>query len=243
MAYVPLNINVFMSAYAGAVAGMLADGRVLVDPTNADYLNGCNNALAFAEAFDTAWGATNATQLDVLTIQSSCEGIFDSRLIESANTALFYAGLAARVIALIQESDTVVTGQGITPPNPGTGGGGGSTIFGAWAKGAGGGNVLSTDSPFQATAANPLVPCDTTGGAVIVKAPVSPGDGQVFGVKDATGHAPVQPIQATAVGPITIENPANAGTYGAAGVVSAQGSCVLWKFRLSDNKWIAFSGV
>lgn len=243
MAYAPININVFMSAYSGAMAGMLADGRVLVDPANADYLNGCNNALNFAEALDTAWGAANATQLDVQSIQAACQGVFDSRLIESANTAAFYAGIAARIINLIQESDTVVTGQGIVPPQPGTGGGGGTTVFGAWAKGAGGGNVLPADSPFQAVAANSLVPVDTTGGAVTVKAPVGPSDGQVFGVKDATGKAALTPIQVTAIGPITIENPANAGNYGAAGVISAQGSCVMWKFRASDNKWIAFSGV
>jgi hypothetical protein len=121
-------------------------------------------------------------------------------------------------------------------------GGGLFGFGGTWASGAGGGNVLHADSPFQTPAAHVFVPVDTTGGAVTVNAPASPFDGMNWNVSDATGHAALQPITVAATGVgINLEDPSNPGTFGAAGTIATQGGKVTWKFRKATNTWILWS--
>jgi hypothetical protein len=114
-------------------------------------------------------------------------------------------------------------------------------IFGPWATGGSGtgGTFTNANSPVTATAAGVLVPCDTSGGIVQVNTPAGPTDGQIFGVKPVVASATPITVHASSG---TIEDPSNAGTFGANGSVPGTGGAVLWKYRAADTKWIGMSG-
>lgn len=243
MAYVPNNLVVFVQAYSGAMAGMVASGRFLTDATSADYTNPATVIGAFAQSFDTAWGATEPDFLQSQMINAACKSVWEDRFNTNTGsnaTPASYTALCNAIIATIAAAETYFGGQGIVPPPDDIG----AIELGKWATGAGGNNVLHADSPFQATVVNPCIPVDTTGGAVQVNTPANPVDGQLLFVCDAVGNAGVTPIvvHANNAGE-TIDEPQLPGTYGANANITGQGVCIGWKYRASDKKWIAFSGL
>jgi hypothetical protein len=111
-------------------------------------------------------------------------------------------------------------------------------LGGAWIP-----NVLPAASPFTPSALQRLVPVDTTTAVVTVITPLSPYDGQWFLVKKIGGNNPIT-VKANLAGVAsTIEDPNTPQSFGAQGTITAQGSSVAFKYRLSDSKWIAFIGV
>ena len=117
--YVPQNLTIFTAAFAGALAGMGSSGRVITDPIPADYSSYTDAAGAFAQAIDTTWGVTPATELDVQAMEECCESSFQGRsppVGAPFNLASNYTGLAAAIVALVQEGDAYYASQGIVSP-------------------------------------------------------------------------------------------------------------------------------
>ena len=126
--YVPINPNVFTTALAAALASMAASGRNPTDSDQADYADYANAAGAFAEEFDTQWGVTVATMLDILVMNNEIAGAFAGRSLSDAVMS-DYSELAAALIAIVLAARTFVAGQGISPPAWNNGGGGGGTGY------------------------------------------------------------------------------------------------------------------
>lgn len=118
--YSPNNVNVYCAAFAGALSGLaagpLASG--LASIRSSDYSNPTQVAGAFAQAFDTEWGLAAITQLDVEQIQSNCEQAMANRQPDDAGQLLpsTWTDVVQSIIALVQEGDSYVDAQGITPP-------------------------------------------------------------------------------------------------------------------------------
>jgi hypothetical protein len=129
--YVPNNVLVYIAAYSGSISGMAVAGKLLTDDNPADYAAVCTVAGAFAESFDTEWGLTAPTDLDLSIIEEECEGAFNWRYPNTSkpNTMLpaTYTDEVKALIALVKASQTYFAGQGIVPPFPG--GGGGPTLM------------------------------------------------------------------------------------------------------------------
>src|SRR5271165_846338 len=214
--YTPLNIISFSAAYAGAVAGMGASGRIITDPTSADYLGVCNVALAYAESFDTVWGATLPTTYEALAIDQASAGVLQERNPPDGlpfTLASEWTGLVTAVIALIKEGDFVLTGQGITSPP--WGGGGGSTGP-TGPTGATGASVTGPTGPTgptgaTSTVAGPTGPTGPTGATGATGTTGATGATGATGVTSAT-----LPITLTA-GDVAI----NAATESTSGSLSA----------------------
>jgi hypothetical protein len=131
MAYVPNNNDVFTAAFAGALAGMGVSGKNPTDTNSADYASLTDVVGAFAQAFDTTWGANPANGLDLPSIQEACEGYWQQRSpldVPPFNNASAYLGACAALVAIIQAGDTYYAGQGITPPSNPFRPGGGATV-------------------------------------------------------------------------------------------------------------------
>ena len=109
-----------------------------------------------------------------------------------------------------------------------------ATVFGTWTA-----DVLPGASPYTPLAGQIMIAVNTSTGPVTVKTPANPYDGQPFCVKPTAASA--TPITVTATSG-TIENPSNAGNFGASGLVPGQGSGAWWKWRASDSKWIGMPG-
>lgn len=109
-------------------------------------------------------------------------------------------------------------------------------IFGTWTA-----DVLPAASPFTPTAAQIMVAVNTSTGAVTVNTPAAPVNGQMFCIKPTAASATPITVAANGGG-ITVENPSNAGNFGATGSIPGQGSGAWFKFRSSDSKWIAMPG-
>src|SRR5208337_2137146 len=126
--YVPKQILVFTAAFAGALAGMGVSDRVPTDTTPTDYAGLTSVAGAFAQSFDTTWGVTAPTQLDIETIEAVCEAVWEGRAPQPSTQTLNptnYTGLCEALLAIVQEGSAYFTSQGIVPPPiPGAGGAG-----------------------------------------------------------------------------------------------------------------------
>ncbi len=130
MAYVPLNINVYTAAFAGAMAGInVPNGAFITDPDTDDYATQADVAAAFAAAVDTAWGETTvANSYDIEAIEGASNNTFVRGAGNPFNTELTnpdnWANVADAIVAMVLQGDTNATAQGITLPPIPTGGGG-----------------------------------------------------------------------------------------------------------------------
>lgn len=122
MAYVPINVAAFTTAYSGALAGMAVSGWISSSSLS-NYDAVTKVAGAFAQAFDQVWN--NATQLNNLEIQaitSASQAEFSGRgpSRDSALQAASYWSIpAGAVAALVLMADAYFAGQGINPGTPG----------------------------------------------------------------------------------------------------------------------------
>jgi hypothetical protein len=131
MSYTPNNLTVFTAGYAGAFAGLAAGGRQPRDILTGDYTSYALVAVAFAECLDGVWGSGSADTLEVFNLLLTSYGVFDARNPGVSSQSLnrgTYLALATAIVSAVTESETVVTGLGVTPaPWPG---GGASTLEG-----------------------------------------------------------------------------------------------------------------
>jgi len=108
-------------------------------------------------------------------------------------------------------------------------------IFGTWTA-----TVVASASPFSPAAGQIMIAVDTTAGAVTINTPASPVDGQILFVKPVTASA--TPITVAGTAGVTVENPSNAGNFGATGEVPGQGGGVGFKYQATGTRWIGFTG-
>lgn len=132
MSYTPINVDIYVAAYAGALAGIAVSGKIISDPSSADYMVPAAQAGAFAQAFDIAWGDNAFTSLTIELTFEACEGTWDRRSPPTNDPKYLlpatYTALCTAIVAVIQAGTSYFSNQGITPPNWNSGGGGGSTI-------------------------------------------------------------------------------------------------------------------
>lgn len=117
--YVPQNVNVFQNALAAAMAGMGINGGNPTDPVSADYVSLANVAGAFAQSFDTTWGATVPDSFQLEAILQICGSYWDTRGV-SPQTAPFltpatYNSISAAIKAMVLAGETYLNGQSIVP--------------------------------------------------------------------------------------------------------------------------------
>jgi hypothetical protein len=124
MAYVPVNLQMFCAAYAGALAGMGASDRVPTDNLPADYAGLASVAGAFAQSFDTEWALSPTTSLDLQCAQELCEVAWQDRAPQAVPpnlTPANWTSLTQALIAMIKAGDAYFAGLGIVPPPVGGG--------------------------------------------------------------------------------------------------------------------------
>jgi hypothetical protein len=126
MTYIPLNVNVYTAAFAGAIAGSgVPDGSFIVDPVSGDYAPAANIAAVFAQAVDTAWGVTTANQYDVDAIEEVCTNILTkgggAPMTGAVTTQANWTVVATAIVALVRAGDAKAIADGITFPAVGGG--------------------------------------------------------------------------------------------------------------------------
>src|SRR4249920_3602318 len=126
MPYVPNNPNIFVAAYAGAIAGMGVSGRNPTDQNPANYTGLASLAGAFAEQFDTNWGLNPSDSLQVESTFEACEGFWQERspnAISPFLNPIEYDGETKTIIAIIQAGGAYFASIGVVPPPFGGGAG------------------------------------------------------------------------------------------------------------------------
>ncbi len=107
MSYTPKNLNIFIAAYAGAIAGMAATDCILTATTG--YGGLASVASAFAQSYDTAWGTVASTQLDNECTKQICQATWQHRnppAVAPFLTPATYTAECNAIIALVQQGDT-----------------------------------------------------------------------------------------------------------------------------------------
>lgn len=126
MSYTPINTQMFAAAMAGALAGMSASNRIVVDDSSASYLPVSAAAFAFAQSFDIEWNsATPPTVYQLEAIQQLSEAVWQNRaptFANNVNTFLYtnYTELAEALKAIIDGGSAYALTQGVTFPPFGT---------------------------------------------------------------------------------------------------------------------------
>ena len=119
MSYTPINANLFVAAYAGAIAGMGVSDRVPQDATIIDYAGLAVVAGAYAIALDQAWGLAPPNSFDLAAVETASAAAWQDRAPQATTAniaAATYAPLAAAVVAIVKSGDAYFTAQGIPLP-------------------------------------------------------------------------------------------------------------------------------
>lgn len=213
MSYSPNNVAVFVAAYVGALAGLAAHNRAITSPTASSYTSLENVAGAWAEEFDTAWGANSADSLQIGVIQNGSYALWANRAPQSDPKSLtpsFYAVEANALIALIVAGEAFFSGQGITPPAAGGGGGGGIT----W-------RTVTASTNFSATSGDGLNYKNLSAPATS-NLPASPLPNATYAVKISDSASATQGVTINGNGN-NIESSSSPGTYAASATLSGAG--------------------
>lgn len=136
MTYTPINQDMYLAAFSGALAGMGASNRVPNNTQAASYAGLAAIAGAFAESFDASWNdASTANVFETAAGKALSESTWQQRGPTTASVVTLdpanYTNLTDSLCAIIRGAGDYLTMQGITP---GTGGGsslGGPDVTGA----------------------------------------------------------------------------------------------------------------
>lgn len=116
--YTPNNQTIYIAVFSAAMSGMAAAGRVNTDSNPAAYADPAAVAGAFAQEFDTEWGARLTTDLDLKMATQESYGLWEGRLGPADATALnpaTYLETVTALIAMIDAGGTYMAGQGVVP--------------------------------------------------------------------------------------------------------------------------------
>lgn len=119
MAYNPQTLSVYVAAYSGVMAGSAASGKVPTSPNPLIYANDASIAAAFAQSFDTQWGAVPVDTLILELIEFCSYGVWDRRTGTADTGLLLPTSWNGEVIAIIAEINAAVANfaaAGIVPP-------------------------------------------------------------------------------------------------------------------------------
>jgi len=124
MAYVPLNVNVFSSAFAGAMAqAVIRTGQSPILSPVPNYTNYAAVAAAWAQAVDTVWTAVPSTDFEnnaiqtVSTVYHTTHPVAPGDLAAAA-VAAYWTDPATALVAAVRTYGTVnmITVQNVNPP-------------------------------------------------------------------------------------------------------------------------------
>jgi hypothetical protein len=165
MSYTPNNVCVYTKAFAGALAGLGASGKYITDPVAVDDAYYARMADAFAQQFDTAWGAAVPTTFEEDAIVESSEAVWEGRS-PFENTVAFtpgaYAGLVNGIIALVQQGNAQVVAEGVNPNGCSAVGTVNSVAGAAPITSTGGANPVIGIAPATGAAAGSMSAVDKT---------------------------------------------------------------------------------
>lgn len=139
MSYTPINSNIYLAAYAGALGGMGASDRVPADPNASDYIGLAAVAGAFAQSFDIEWNNVVSSSLDIESTKQLCETAWQDRAPQATAPTLdpetftwnnlnapsfslnpaSYTSLTRALIAMIRAAEGYYTLNGIPIPPAG----------------------------------------------------------------------------------------------------------------------------
>lgn len=121
MAYVPQQISVYLAAFAGSLAGMATSIGPVSSSTPGDYQFLAQVADAFAQSFDTEYGALNAGQeFQIELIAELCESVWSQRSVLPATTSTTPSSYTAEcdaLVALVVDGSTQVAAQTVPDGN------------------------------------------------------------------------------------------------------------------------------
>ena len=123
--YVPVNEYVYAAALSGCVAGAMGS-QPITSVSDETYGDTADNAVAFAEEFDTLWGVASLDVVQYEAILDSCTSYWRGRIPQS-NVPSEYEAICDALITMVSEVDATAIAAGATPPAwPPAGGGGGA---------------------------------------------------------------------------------------------------------------------
>lgn len=120
--YVPLNVNVFSAAFAGAMSAMSSPyGAAVIDPTSIDYEPYCLAAMSWAQAVDIAWGVAIPNDVNLNNIRLVSLAYHQTHPIAphdlpAYSTVANWTQSAIATVAIAREGDANYAAAGIIPP-------------------------------------------------------------------------------------------------------------------------------
>ena len=121
MPYTPQNVSIFVAAFTGALAGMGVSNRVPSDAVSSDYAGLASVAGAYAQSFDTAWGATVPSSFDTAAVRDCSLDVWQDRAPQAVApflTPATYTAQCQALIAIIQAGETYLGANAISPSTP-----------------------------------------------------------------------------------------------------------------------------
>jgi collagen triple helix repeat protein len=201
MAYTPFNTSLYLAAFSGCLSGLeLAD---LAAVAMAD---------AYAQRYDTLWGPSTPTNLEIISTEDISESVWLNRSPLEINATIpgAYTAIAEYVIALVQAGNAQVVGEGIDPNATGGSGGGGAS-----------GATGPAGPPGAIGPTGPMGIAANTGATGPAGAPGAPGAAGPTGPAGAAG--PTGPAGAAgSIGPTG--QAGGAGALGSTGPTGAAGT-------------------
>ena len=131
MGFVPNNLCVYIYAFCGCQAGLVASGKYPNDPSENDYDYASLKADAYAQAIDEAWGSGAYTNADLQQLFGCSYGIWAlgrSPIADpTGNEPAAYGGVAIALVAAVRSGTRQIVSEGIDPNGCGGGGGDGGS--------------------------------------------------------------------------------------------------------------------
>ena len=116
MTYSPQNKTVFTAAYSGALGGIGAALKTPTDPVPTDpgVVSIADVAGAFAQSFDTVWGAVTPSELDVLSIEEVSAAYFIGSAPPNAppfNVPANWTAICEALVAIVKAGENYFASQ------------------------------------------------------------------------------------------------------------------------------------
>ncbi len=154
--YTPQNVDVYLRAFSGFMAGITSSANT--DVFAGDYASAGQMADAWSQALDIEWGSSQPTILEQWMIATVSEEIWSKRSplpLPQGIKPGAYVQVALSVVARVQQGNAQVVAEGIDPNGGGTPGTGTVTSV------SGGNGIKITGAP----SVSPGVELDPTGAA------------------------------------------------------------------------------
>jgi hypothetical protein len=223
------NLCVYLAAFAGGLAGLTASGKFLLDAIRSDYAYPAQQADAFAQAVDQAWGVGPYTNVDLQQIQEISQAVWQSGRSQLPNggqsTSRFsYAGVAAAIVAATQAGTAQVVAEGLNP----NGCGAGSTILTAPF-------TFVTTTPFNTTAVKLAVNATNSAITINLLGPIA--NLAIYTVASIAGSNPIIIVPPAG---ITIQDPSSGGAFDSSAVLpnGGGGDRAWWQYNSSTSQLI-----